>query len=108
MTNAQCKDTNWSPSMITDNMICAADTGKSSCYGDSGGPLVANEGSHYSVIGNKAIINLVQLIVCFFLGVVSWGPSLCTEPGFPGVYARVTSQLSWINDHISGTICPKP
>ena len=56
MTNAQCKNTNWSPSAITDNMICATDIGKSSCAGDSGGPLVANEGSHNSVIGKKAII----------------------------------------------------
>jgi len=92
MTNAKCSgsDTAYSPSDITSFMICAAETGKDSCQGDSGGPMVTNEGSYYSIIG-----------------VVSWGFG-CAQANAPGVYARVTSQLSWINDQIGGTICPKP
>ena len=53
MTNAKCSasDTLYSASDITNNMICAQDTGKDSCQGDSGGPMVTNEGSYYSIIG---------------------------------------------------------
>merc|ERR1712123_56828 len=41
----------------------------------------------------------------------SGGPSVTQESGCadaraPGVYARVTSQLSWINSNVKGTICP--
>jgi len=92
MTNAKCSgsDTAYSASDITANMICAQDAGKDSCQGDSGGPMVTKEGSYYSIIG-----------------VVSWGFG-CAQANAPGVYSRVTNQLSWINDQISGTVCPKP
>ena len=108
MTNTQCtsSDTAYSASDVTSNMICAADTGKDSCQGDSGGPMVTNEGKYYSIIGNKAIM-IGQVILCFILGVVSWGFG-CAQANAPGVYARVTSQLSWIQGQIGGTICPKP
>ena len=62
--------------------MCAGVTegGKDSCQGDSGGPLLTtlNSSDHedqYQVVG-----------------VVSWGYG-CAKPGYPGVYARVTSQL---------------
>ena len=53
MTNAQCtaSDTAYSASDITDNMICAQDTGKDSCQGDSGGPLVLPENGRYVIAG---------------------------------------------------------
>merc|ERR1719277_2644853 len=75
---------------ITAQMICAADSNKDSCQGDSGGPMVTNEGNHFSIIG-----------------VVSWGYG-CAQANAPGVYARVTNQLGWIQSKISGTTCPKP
>ena len=71
-------------------MICAAAPGKAPCKGDSGGPLVTDEGDYSSIIG-----------------VVSWG-YMCGLPGYPEVFARVTSVLPWIESNISGLKCPKP
>ena len=68
-------------------MICAGleEGGKDSCQGDSGGPLVCMQGD------NKPVIT----------GVVSFGIG-CAFPGFPGVYSKVTSHLSWIKRHMNG------
>uniref|UniRef100_A0A182PCF8 trypsin n=1 Tax=Anopheles epiroticus TaxID=199890 RepID=A0A182PCF8_9DIPT len=61
---------------VTESMICAGydEGGKDSCQGDSGGPLVCDG----------------QLT-----GVVSWGKG-CAEPGYPGVYAKVSTAYEWI------------
>lgn len=74
---------------IQDNMICAADNNQDSCQGDSGGPLYDSD--------NNALV-----------GVVSWGNG-CALPEFPGVYANVAKEITWITE----TICanhnnPKP
>lgn len=52
--------------------------GKDACQGDSGGPLVC-------VVNNEPIL----------YGVVSWGRD-CAVEFLPGVYADVSSQISWI------------
>lgn len=64
------------------NMICAGPMagGKDSCQGDSGGPLAV-----------QAPDSTWRLI-----GAVSFG-YLCAEPGFPGVYHRLTATSSWVN-----------
>ena len=91
MPNAQCTSgTAYRAGDITAAMICAANPGKDSCQGDSGGPLVTREGNFYSLIG-----------------VVSWGYG-CAQADAPGVYARVTNQLLWINNYVGGTVCPRP
>jgi len=64
---------------ITQNMLCAKANKQDSCQGDSGGPLITNDG--------------VQV------GVVSWGVS-CAHSAFPGVYARVSRAVGWIEDEV--------
>ncbi|CAG7836946.1 unnamed protein product [Allacma fusca] len=70
-------------SQVDSTNICAgfARGGKDACQGDSGGPLMMPQpGQRYILIG-----------------VVSYG-FRCAEPGFPGVYSRVTSHVDWIID----------
>merc|ERR1712168_274796 len=88
MSNSQCtRNTAYGSGDITSRMLCASNPGKDSCQGDSGGPLVTETGSFYTLIG-----------------VVSWGQG-CAQSNAPGVYARVTSQLSWVTSRITGTTC---
>merc|ERR1712051_921647 len=83
-TNTACENA-YGSSMITANMIFAADSGKDSCQGDSGGPMIAPEN------GRQALI-----------GVVSWGYG-CAMGAYPGVYARVTEKMDWIVANTAGT-----
>jgi hypothetical protein len=66
------------------SMLCAGvpSGGKDSCQGDSGGPIVK-------------IVNGIHTQV----GVISWGNG-CAQPGYSGVYARVSSAATWIDQQI--------
>merc|ERR1711973_20269 len=95
MTNSACSgsDTQYSSSDITNRMICAAAAGKDACQGDSGGPLVVKKSDSEDYFEQ--------------VGVVSWGYG-CAQADAPGVYARITSRLSWIQSKVTGTVCPPP
>ncbi|XP_059053397.1 CLIP domain-containing serine protease HP8-like isoform X2 [Achroia grisella] len=67
---------------ITNNQMCAGGvSGQDSCRGDSGGPLMGK---------------VAQVSNWIAFGVVSYGPSPCGTPGWPGVYTRVGAYMDWI------------
>lgn len=70
---------------ITPRMLAAglAAGGKDSCQGDSGGPLMV-----HNEIGES-----------YLAGIVSWGDG-CARPNKYGIYTRVSSFASWIDDKI--------
>ena len=71
------KQPGYGPQRISDNVICAADTGKSTCRGDSGGALTLAKS---------------QVAV----GIVSWGKGRCSGDGQPSAYTRIDKYLGWI------------
>lgn len=64
ISNEECASGSNYATLITDDMLCAAEINKGSCQGDSGGPLV--------ILGETAADD-VQV------GIVSWGYG-CAEP----------------------------
>lgn len=75
--------------VIDDRVICAGEKlgGQDACQGDSGGPLM------YGKPGKRNI-------TMYLIGVVSYGFK-CAQPGYAGVYTRVSSFMDWIENNIN-------
>ncbi|XP_013378635.1 SCO-spondin [Lingula anatina] len=69
---------------IADTSVCAGEAGKDACQGDSGGPLVCKFGT-----GSSERWKL--------MGLTSWGRG-CAAAGYPGVYAKVSTLVDWVNE----------
>ncbi|XP_035739812.1 venom protease-like [Vespa mandarinia] len=82
----RCKNSfkSFTNAVIDDRIICAgfARGGKDACQGDSGGPLMTPHNNSY-----------------YLIGVVSYGYR-CAEPGYPGVYSKVSSFLNFIIENL--------
>ncbi|XP_050420466.1 venom protease-like [Adelges cooleyi] len=86
LDNAECERAYKKTSAtIDERVICAGylQGGKDACQGDSGGPLMLPNGKQY-----------------YLIGVVSFGYK-CAEPGYPGIYTRVTYFVDWIIETIN-------
>jgi secreted trypsin-like serine protease len=73
---------------INESMMCAADPGQDSCEGDSGGPLYDSD--------NDVVV-----------GVVSTGAESCADARYPGIYARISSQV-WTDSLPINFVCIEP
>lgn len=67
--------------IVSQQMCAGGMAGQDSCRGDSGGALMGKVNKYNN---------------WFAFGVVSYGPSPCGTPGWPGVYTRVTAYVDWI------------
>ncbi|MFD5514410.1 S1 family peptidase [Streptomyces sp. NPDC127066] len=73
--------TSYGSTFVASDMVCAgyAAGGVDTCQGDSGGPL---------------------LIGGVLAGITSWGEG-CAEPGYPGVYTRLTTFSSLVTGQVN-------
>lgn len=95
ISNADCVNNfQYTSSDIDSSMLCAQGSKNGAiidaCQGDSGGPLVCSSGGSYTLYG-----------------ATSWGYG-CAGPTYPGVWAKVSTVMSWVSDVMDGTFVPPP
>lgn len=74
---------------LSNKQLCAGgEIGVDSCRGDSGGPLIG--------LDRTSAIKPYN----FIAGVVSFGPTPCGLPGWPGVYTKVSEYVDWIKENV--------
>jgi secreted trypsin-like serine protease len=85
-SHEECERTENSGYLTEFAHLCAGwpEGGKDGCQGDSGGPLICADEENQPVL----------------VGVTSWGFG-CAEPGHPGVWARVSSYVDWIEENMN-------
>ncbi|KAF5896510.1 hyaluronan-binding protein 2-like [Clarias magur] len=84
INQSRCMDEDVLGEVLDDSTFCAGrmQGGVDTCQGDSGGPL-----------------SCMQNNIHYVYGVVSWGYG-CGIKNKPGVYARVTHFIDWINENM--------
>ena len=93
ISHSKCNGANVYNGEVDENsMFCAGDLkgGIDSCQGDSGGPLICVNDDDEPVLD----------------GIVSWGFG-CARENSPGVYTRINSYTTWIEDTIRELIAPE-
>lgn len=111
ITNQDCSSKyKYNKNQITSNMICANDKNRDACQGDSGGPLY--DKSKNLLVGvvswgtGKMKMAILRIRFCTMLlphddpYVVNYFYLGCADAKYPGVYARVSAQVSRILDYI--------
>ncbi|KAA0197334.1 hypothetical protein HAZT_HAZT001613 [Hyalella azteca] len=75
---------------VDERILCAgfAQGGRDACQGDSGGPLMS------------PVFNPGEQTKYYLVGVVSLG-FRCAEPGYPGIYSKVSHFMPWILRNIN-------
>jgi len=96
LSNLECtRDFGYTSSEIDESMLCAQGRTSSgaitdACQGDSGGPLVCQEGGEWIIHG-----------------ATSWGYG-CAGANHPGVWARISKEISWIQETLLEIPPPTP
>ncbi|XP_052021820.1 complement factor D [Apodemus sylvaticus] len=83
MDRTTCNERAHHDGAVTKNMMCTESNRRDTCRGDSGSPLVCRD--------------VVE-------GVVAWGSRVCGNRRKPGVFTRVATYLTWIDDVMNGNV----